>query len=68
MLLLQGYIPWGHSSVISPWGDIEGKAGYLQEVMAVDIDFEKAESMRQNIPCWSQKRHDLYKVMDISKL
>jgi omega-amidase len=64
----KGYVPWGHSSVVSPWGDIEGKAGALQEVMVVDIDFEKAESMRQNIPCWSQKRSDLYKVVDLSKL
>jgi omega-amidase len=64
----KGYIPWGHSTIVSPWGDIEGKAGALEEVLVADVDFEKAESMRQNIPCWSQKRGDIYKVHDLSKL
>lgn len=58
------YIAWGHSSIISPWGDVIASAKADEEVVFGDLDFEKAESMRMNIPCWFQKRHDIYEVID----
>jgi hypothetical protein len=27
-----------------------------------DLPLEKIDEMRQNIPCWSQKRADLYRL------
>lgn len=55
-----GYIAWGHSSVVSPWGDVLAKAGAGEEVVTAEIDFSKVDEMRENIPCWKQKRTDLY--------
>ena len=65
-----GYLAWGHSSVISPWGDViatidGGEAG----VVFADVEIAQADVMRENIPCWKQKRNDMYSVVDIrSKL
>jgi omega-amidase len=57
-----GYIAWGHSTVVTPWGDIAVKAGAGEEVVFADLDFDTVESMRDNIPCWKQKRDDLYSL------
>lgn len=59
-----GYIAWGHSSVISPWGEVVAKAEALPEVLFAELDFEKVENMRQSIPCWFQKRNDIYSIED----
>ena len=59
-----GYIAWGHSSVISPWGEVIATAGTEEEIIYGSLDFENVSSMRQNIPCWSQKRNDIYEVID----
>jgi len=56
------YIAWGHSSVISPWGEVISKAGHDDEIIYADLDFNNVETMRQNIPCWKQKRNDLYEL------
>ena len=57
-----GYVAWGHSTVVAPWGDIVGKAGAGQEVLTVECELGKVEEMRENIPCWKQKRSDLYSL------
>jgi len=55
-----GYIAWGHSTVVSPWGEIVSKAGPGEETIFADLDLDNVETMRENIPCWKQKRTDLY--------
>ena len=55
-----GYVAFGHSHVITPMGEVIGDAGEGDNVIVVDIDMEQVESMRQGIPCWTQKRPDLY--------
>lgn len=55
-----GYVAYGHSHVIAPMGEVIGDAGEGDNVIVVDIDMNQVESMRQGIPCWSQKRFDLY--------
>jgi len=59
-----GYVAWGHSSVVSPWGDVVSKAGAEEEVVYADLDFEKVTDMRANIPVSNQKRLDVYKLVD----
>lgn len=60
-----GYVAWGHSSVVSPWGEVIAKAGADEEIISAELDMDSLESIRMNIPCWSQKRHDLYEVKAI---
>ena len=33
-----GYIAWGHTTVVNPFGEILGKAGTGEETIFVDID------------------------------
>lgn len=57
-----GYVAWGHSSVITPWGDVLQKAGPGEEIVHAELDMGQVQTMRDNIPCWKQKRDDLYVV------
>lgn len=59
------YVAWGHSSVVSPWGEVLVDAGAEEQTVAVDIDFSILTEMRQNIPCWNQKRNDIYSLSEI---
>lgn len=58
------YIAWGHSTVVSPWGEIVATMEHEEGIVFADINFENAENMRQSIPCWQQKRSDLYEIVD----
>ena len=33
-----GYVAWGHSTVVDPWGKVVAKAGTAEETIFVDID------------------------------
>jgi len=57
-----GYVAWGHSTVVSPWGEVLQKAAEGQEVIFADLDLAEAAAVRRNIPCWTQKRPDLYSL------
>lgn len=60
------YIAWGHSSIVSPWGEVLKSAGAEEEVLACEIELSKIDEMRQNIPCWNQKRNDMYELRDLN--
>lgn len=59
------YVAWGHSTVVSPWGDVISKAGPEEEVIYADIDLEYLAEIRQQIPITTQRRHDLYTVSTV---
>jgi len=56
------YVAWGHSSVVSPWGEVLVEAGEEEEVVYADINLEYVEEVRNQVPIGFQKRNDLYKV------
>ena len=56
------YTAWGHSSAISPWGDILATTDEREDVVVVDLDLSKVSSTRQSIPISKQTRGDLYKL------
>ncbi|KAJ8793308.1 hypothetical protein J1605_000303 [Eschrichtius robustus] len=56
------YVAWGHSTVVSPWGEVIVKAGTEEMIVYSDIDLKKLAEIRQQIPIFSQKRSDLYAV------
>ena len=58
------YTSWGHSTVVSPWGEIVTKCDEKEALVIADIDIEKVKEMRQGIPTLKQKRGDLYKLSD----
>ncbi|CAK6441594.1 unnamed protein product [Pipistrellus nathusii] len=56
------YVAWGHSTVVSPWGEVLATAGPEETIVYSDIDLKKVAEIRQQIPILSQKRSDLYAV------
>lgn len=61
------YVAWGHSTVVSPWGEVISKAGPEEEVIYADIDLQYLAEIRQQIPITTQRRNDLYAVTTVPK-
>lgn len=61
------YSAWGHSTAVSPWGDVLATCDEKEHVVIVDLDMDKVEEMRAGIPTMTQKRTDLYTVVDVKK-
>jgi omega-amidase len=58
-----GYQAWGHSTVVSPWGEVVATCGHTEAIVYADIDLEKVTEMRRNIPTSVQTRTDLYELV-----
>ena len=56
------YTAWGHSTVISPWGEVVGTCGSEEDLVVVDLDMGEVKKMREGIPTANQKRDDLYRL------
>ncbi|XP_018423826.1 PREDICTED: omega-amidase NIT2 [Nanorana parkeri] len=61
------YIAWGHSTVVSPWGEVIAKAGADESTISTEIDLQYLADIRQQIPIHSQRRHDIYSVEEKQK-
>jgi len=59
------YAAWGHSTAVSPWGNVIATCDENEHVVFADLDISEVNEMRQNIPTSLQKRHDLYKLTDL---
>ena len=56
------YIAWGHSTVVSPWGEIIATTEHEEAIVYSDIDLKMVDNVRNQVPVTSQRRHDLYEV------
>lgn len=59
------YVAWGHSTVVSPWGEVVSKAGSEESIIYADIDLQYLSEIRQQIPITAQRRNDLYDVTTV---
>ena len=57
-----GYVAWGHSSVIDPWGKVVSKAGHAEEIVYADVNLDYMAEVRQQVPITLQRRGDMYGV------
>lgn len=57
------YVAWGHSTVMDPWGDVLAKTDEKEAIVYADIDLEKFNTIRDQVPITKQRRHDLYNVV-----
>ncbi|KAJ0388719.1 hypothetical protein P43SY_011911 [Pythium insidiosum] len=57
-----GYQAWGHSTVISPWGEVVATCEHSDAIVYADLELEKVDTMRCNIPTSLQTRSDLYEL------
>ena len=56
------YIAWGHSTVVSPWGEIIATTEHEEAIVYTDIHLKMVDNVRNQVPVTSQRRHDLYEV------
>lgn len=59
-----GYQAWGHSTVISPWGEVVATCEHGESIVYADVDLENVSEMRRNIPTTTQSRSDLYELVE----
>jgi len=58
-----GYVAWGHSMAVDPWGKILAEADHTEQVVYADIDLAYMKEVREGIPLTTQRRTDLYQVI-----
>lgn len=61
------YTAWGHSSVVSPWGEVVANTEHEETIVYYNINPDYVDEVRSQIPIRSQKRNDLYKLTKVSE-
>ncbi len=61
------YTAWGHSTAVSPWGEVIATTDETPGIVMADLDLEKVEEMRKSIPIRNQRRTDLYELSQVKK-
>ncbi|HKK96186.1 MAG TPA: carbon-nitrogen hydrolase family protein [Anaerovoracaceae bacterium] len=54
------YRAYGHSLIVNPWSEIEGQLGYYEDVLIRDINLDKVEKVRKQLPVINSLRRDIY--------
>lgn len=56
------YKAWGHSSAISPWGEVLATTDEKPSTVYAELNLDDIKTVRQNIPTSTQNRPDLFKT------
>jgi omega-amidase len=57
------YVAWGHSTAVGPWGDVIATTEHESDVVIADLDFDKMDQIRAQIPISTQRKADVYKLL-----
>lgn len=60
------YVAWGHSSVVSPWGEVIATTDDQEGIVYADIDLDYLQQVRDQIPITKQRRNDIYDLIEKS--
>ncbi|XP_078433229.1 nitrilase/cyanide hydratase and apolipoprotein N-acyltransferase family protein [Wolffia australiana] len=63
-----GYVAWGHSTLVGPFGEVLATAGHEETTLVAEIDYSAIELRRSSIPTREQRRGDLYQLVDVQRL
>jgi omega-amidase len=55
-----GYVSYGNSLVVSPWGEVVRRLGAEEGTIIETIDLDTVEKIREQLPLLKQRRLDLY--------
>lgn len=58
-----GYVAWGHSTIVNPWGTVIAKAKQGDETIVQDLDVDLVKNVREQIPVSFQRRTDVYETI-----
>lgn len=57
-----GYVAWGHSIVCDPWGQVLHQCGAEETVTVTELELERVEEVRRQLPILSARRTDVYEL------
>ena len=52
---------WGHSMIIGPWGDIIAECEFGTNIVLGEVDLEKLQTVRENLPALEHQEFNLRK-------
>ena len=55
---------WGHSTIVSPYGEIIAQADETEQILYGDIDLSEVDRVRSQLPTFLKLRDDFYPVND----
>lgn len=47
---------WGHSMIVSPWGEIMAQAGFGPDLLCAEVDLDRLTQIRRDLPCFEHIR------------
>jgi predicted amidohydrolase len=60
------YVAWGHSIVCEPWGSVVKQCNEQPQISVTELDMERVEAIRRQLPILSARRGDLYEIRELS--
>ena len=63
--LSASYHSWGHTIVVDPWGTVLGQLEDAPGVQVLELDLERVEAVRQQLPLLRHRRTDLYRLSEL---
>ena len=58
------YVAYGNSIAVDPWGAVLCRAGAEETTLYADLDLDRIEAVRTQLPILSARRTDLYEVRE----
>lgn len=59
----EGAGKYGHSLVVSPWGEVKLDLGEGEAIHCVDLDMGEIVEAQKRVPAWNCRREDLFTVV-----
>lgn len=56
------YVSYGNSIIVSPWGDIMARLDKNEGMASAELDLEKVEKVRRELPMLAHRRLDIYSL------
>ena len=58
------YVAYGNSLAVDPWGTVLVRAGAEEALLLADLDLDRIDAVRSQLPILSARRTDLYTVSE----
>jgi predicted amidohydrolase len=64
--LSSGYVSWGHSIAVGPWGNVIGQMEENVGYMVHELDLDVVDQVRAQLPLLIHRRTDLYMLKELN--
>lgn len=59
------YVAWGHTLLVSPWGNIVQEMDEKEGYIINDIDLDDINKVRRELPLLAARREDIYRLQEL---